>query len=390
MAVTDDRALADRIRLMSLHGLSNDAWARYSGGRAWDYRILAPGFKYNMTDIAAALGLVQLTRADAMREARARNRESYREGLAGVEEVELPRGPREPDPRVAPLPDPAAARPARRGPEPGDRLPEGRRDRVLGPLAAASPPSLLRGLVRLASGGSPRRDPGVGAPREPSAVPLDDTRRDRNRDAYAACSLPAQRALAQADRRRALMQEADRDAGAPRAGGGLPRAADVVLALAGLALSLPVLALAGLAVALSSKGPVLFRQERVGRHGVGFLLLKLRTMRQDAVGPAVTAGGDPRVTPVGRFLRRSKIDELPQLWNVLSGEMALVGPRPEVPEYVDSSDPGWRRVLEVRPGMTDPVSLRLRFEEDLLASVAGDRCGFLSRRHGSLQGQEVS
>ena len=90
MAVTDDPALAERIRLMSLHGLSNDAWARYSGGRAWDYRILAPGFKYNLTDVAAALGLVQLGRAEAMRAARARIAGLYREGLAGVEEVELP------------------------------------------------------------------------------------------------------------------------------------------------------------------------------------------------------------------------------------------------------------------------------------------------------------
>ncbi len=93
MAVTDDPALADRIRLMSLHGLSNDAWARYSGGRAWDYRILAPGFKYNMTDVAAALGLVQLARAEAMREARAEIAERYFEGLADVEEIELPASP---------------------------------------------------------------------------------------------------------------------------------------------------------------------------------------------------------------------------------------------------------------------------------------------------------
>ncbi len=93
MAVTDDPALADRIRLMSLHGLSNDAWARYSGGRAWDYRILAPGFKYNMTDVAAALGLAQLARAEAMREARAQIADRYREGLAGVEEIELPAFP---------------------------------------------------------------------------------------------------------------------------------------------------------------------------------------------------------------------------------------------------------------------------------------------------------
>jgi perosamine synthetase len=90
MAVTDDAALADRIRLMSLHGLSNDAWARYSGGRAWDYRILAPGFKYNLTDIAAAIGLKQLPRAEAMREARERIATRYRDELSHLEEVELP------------------------------------------------------------------------------------------------------------------------------------------------------------------------------------------------------------------------------------------------------------------------------------------------------------
>ena len=90
MAVTDDPALADRIRLMSLHGLSNDAWARYSGGRAWDYRILAPGFKYNLTDVAAAIGLKQLERAETMRDARSRVAERYREGLSDLEEIEMP------------------------------------------------------------------------------------------------------------------------------------------------------------------------------------------------------------------------------------------------------------------------------------------------------------
>ena len=165
-------------------------------------------------------------------------------------------------------------------------------------------------------------------------------------------------------------------ADAVRTGRGLPRAADLVLAVAGLTLSLPVLAVAGLAIALSSGGPVFFRQERVGRNGTRFFLLKLRTMRRDAGGPRVTAGNDPRVTRVGRLLRRTKLDELPQLWNVVKGEMALVGPRPEVPAYVEISDPGWRRVLETRPGITDPVSLRLRFEEELLGGVAGDRAEF--------------
>ena len=137
----------------------------------------------------------------------------------------------------------------------------------------------------------------------------------------------------------------------------------------------PFLLAAGLAIVLDSAWPPLFCQERVGRGGRRFRLWKLRTMRVGG-GAEVTAKGDERVTRVGRILRKTKLDELPQLWNVLAGDMALVGPRPEVPAYVDLSDPAWRRVLEVRPGITDPVSLRLRFEEELLASIQGDRARF--------------
>jgi lipopolysaccharide/colanic/teichoic acid biosynthesis glycosyltransferase len=93
-------------------------------------------------------------------------------------------------------------------------------------------------------------------------------------------------------------------------------------------------------------------------------------------GTEVTARGDDRVTPVGRLLRRTKLDELPELWNVLRGDMAFVGPRPEVPRYFDAADPRWRAVLGARPGLTDPVTLRLRNEEELLAGVAGDREAF--------------
>jgi lipopolysaccharide/colanic/teichoic acid biosynthesis glycosyltransferase len=159
---------------------------------------------------------------------------------------------------------------------------------------------------------------------------------------------------------------------------GLPRSLEVVLSAAGLVVALPFLAVAAAAIRLTSSGTALFRQERIGRFGRPFLLLKLRTMRA-AEGPQVTATGDFRVTPVGRFLRRTKLDELPQLWNVLKGEMALVGPRPEVRTFVDLSNPAWRRVLEMRPGITDPVSLRLRFEEELLAAVPGDCAEFYRR-----------
>ena len=96
-------------------------------------------------------------------------------------------------------------------------------------------------------------------------------------------------------------------------------------------------------------------------------------MRVANSGPQVTAGDDVRITPVGKFLRKTKLDELPELWNVFKGDMSLIGPRPEVPRYVDLHDPMWCLVLEARPGITDPMTLRLRNEEALLIEVEGDR-----------------
>jgi lipopolysaccharide/colanic/teichoic acid biosynthesis glycosyltransferase len=153
----------------------------------------------------------------------------------------------------------------------------------------------------------------------------------------------------------------------------LPRAAEAALAALGLAASLPVLAAAAAAIRLTSRGPVFFRHTRVGRGGRTFALLKLRTMADRPGGPEVTSADDTRITRVGALLRRTKLDEIPQLWNVLRGEMSLVGPRPESPRYVDPADPRWMRVLAVRPGLTDPASIRFRHEERLLASVPEDR-----------------
>ena len=95
-------------------------------------------------------------------------------------------------------------------------------------------------------------------------------------------------------------------------------------------------------------------------------------MRPSLDGPQVTSGNDARITKPGKFLRKTKLDELPTFWNVIKGDMALVGPRPEVPRYVKFDDPVWRKVLQVRPGITDPITLQLRNEEELLAHVAGD------------------
>ena len=149
----------------------------------------------------------------------------------------------------------------------------------------------------------------------------------------------------------------------------LKRAFDLGASTVGLAvLALPLVAL-GLLVRATSPGPALFRQQRLGRDGRLFSIFKLRTMVDGAAarGPAVTADGDPRVTRLGRFLRRSKLDELPQLINVWLGDMSLVGPRPEVPRYLGCYSPADRVVLAVRPGITDPASLCFRHEEELLA-----------------------
>lgn len=150
------------------------------------------------------------------------------------------------------------------------------------------------------------------------------------------------------------------------------RAFDVMAASAGLVALSPLLAAIAAAVKLDSRGPVLFRQERVGRHFRPFRLLKFRTMVPDAEarGGQLTVGEDERITRVGRLLRRTKLDELPQLWNVVRGEMSLVGPRPEVPKYVERFREEYEEVLSVRPGITDLASLEFREEGELLARAA--------------------
>jgi len=150
------------------------------------------------------------------------------------------------------------------------------------------------------------------------------------------------------------------------------RLLDIVGSLAGLLLLALPGALVALAIRLDSPGPVFFRQERVGRHGRPFRIHKFRTMRVDAERAGqLTVGDDQRVTRVGRFLRAHRLDELPQLIDVLRGDMSLVGPRPEVPRYVALYPAGLReRVLAVRPGITDPASLAFRGEAAQLAAAA--------------------
>lgn len=146
------------------------------------------------------------------------------------------------------------------------------------------------------------------------------------------------------------------------------RGLDLILASAIFIVTAPLWPVLALAVYASSPGPVFYVSQRAGRHGRPFRMYKFRSMYSgaDRVGPGVTAGSDARVTSVGRFLRATKLDELPQLLNVVRGEMSLVGPRPEAPEYVATYDARQRRVLDVRPGMTGLTQLLYMREEQLL------------------------
>jgi lipopolysaccharide/colanic/teichoic acid biosynthesis glycosyltransferase len=155
----------------------------------------------------------------------------------------------------------------------------------------------------------------------------------------------------------------------------------VVSILLAIAIS-PVIAIVALAVRLTSPGPLFYRQKRVGIGGRQFDIIKFRTMYvgSDRQGPAVTAAGDPRITPIGVFLRKSKLDEIPQLFNVIRGDMSLVGPRPQVPKFVNHFDEKYKElVLSVRPGVTGPTSLCFRHEEQMLEHVSDQEAYYIDR-----------
>jgi lipopolysaccharide/colanic/teichoic acid biosynthesis glycosyltransferase len=159
------------------------------------------------------------------------------------------------------------------------------------------------------------------------------------------------------------------------------RALDLAASGLGLLVVSPILLVAAIAVRLDSAGPILFRQTRVGRDFRPFSIYKFRTMTVDAPerGGQITAGADPRITSSGRWLRKSKLDELPQLLNVFLGDMSLVGPRPEVPKYVEMFRDQYAAVLAVRPGLTDPASVKYRDESELLAASADPEQEYVER-----------
>lgn len=149
----------------------------------------------------------------------------------------------------------------------------------------------------------------------------------------------------------------------------LKRSLDVCLALLGLVVAWWVILITFVLAAVDTRSNGFFVQERVGRHGKRFRVVKIKTMRPDTgITTTVTRSGDPRITPLGRFFRRTKLDELPQLWNVLWGDMSFVGPRPDVPGLADQLSGEDRAVLSLRPGITGPATLAYRDEEEILAA----------------------
>lgn len=142
---------------------------------------------------------------------------------------------------------------------------------------------------------------------------------------------------------------------------------DVILSAFGLILALPIFLVISLAIIIDSSGPVLFVQERVGQFGKPFKILKFRTMKDQQTGSFLTRARDARVTKVGRFLRKTKLDELPQLINVLKGDMSFVGPRPEVPYFVKHYTLEQREILHAKPGITDLASIEYRNESELFS-----------------------
>lgn len=397
MVTTGDDGWADRMRIMRLHGISKDAWKRYSAEGSWRYEILAPGFKYNLTDMQSALGLTQLAKCHSMWVRRSLLAERYSEALGALDAFELPSV--RPDVqhawhlyviRVCP----GVLSMSR------DQVIEELKQRGIGASVHFIPLHLhpyYRDRWGYQRGDFPVAedyfDRCLSLPLYPAMSDEDQARViDALTDianTHRRVALPllegaggesaAQLAASYLPPPVREIADAAAETAAPRGwyGRAGKRLFDFAVALAALIAASPLMLLCAVAV-LATPGPILFRQRRIGRHGRPFNLLKFRTMRRASGGPPITAAGDPRITAAGLWLRRSKLDELPQLINVLKGEMSLVGPRPEVPEYVAGYTGEQREVLALKPGITSPASLTFIDEETVLAAQP-DREGYYTR-----------
>jgi lipopolysaccharide/colanic/teichoic acid biosynthesis glycosyltransferase len=160
----------------------------------------------------------------------------------------------------------------------------------------------------------------------------------------------------------------------------IKRLFDIVVSLLLIIMLWPLLVTLAVAVSVSSPGPIFFRQTRVGRHEKPFSILKFRSMKVGQTGLKITAQNDPRITPLGKIIRETKLDELPQLFNVLKGDMSLVGPRPEVPEYIQYyPDDVRQKIFSMRPGITDLASLAYKDEERILAEASDPQKAYIEK-----------
>jgi lipopolysaccharide/colanic/teichoic acid biosynthesis glycosyltransferase len=149
----------------------------------------------------------------------------------------------------------------------------------------------------------------------------------------------------------------------------LKRTFDILASFIGLILLIPVLLILVVIIKIGMPGPILFKQIRAGRHGKSFSICKFRTMTLDHRGTTISVKGENRITPLGAILRKYKLDELPELWNIFVGEMSFVGPRPDIPEYANKLTGEERQILELRPGLTGPATLKYVNEEELLVNI---------------------
>jgi len=413
MATTENNEYAERMRMMRLHGISKDAWKRYSAEGSWRYEILAPGFKYNLTDFQAAMGITQLARCDAMLERRNVLARRYTDALDRLDAFELPtvRSDVQHAWHLYVIRMNSKALNIHR-----DQVIEELRQRNIGVSVHFIPlhtHPYYRKTWSYRDGDFPVTedyfDRCISLPLYPA---MSDDDQARVIDALAAIasshrrsseytrspswmhSTPANQKI---DIEQPQLQRSAHDlplnvettlreptvrslifrAWYSRVG---KRIFDVLFSCVSLLVLSPVLLVCAIAVRLSSPGPIYFWQTRIGRGGRPFKLIKFRTMIQGSenLGPRITGDGDARITAIGRWLRKLKGDELPQLFNVLKGEMSVIGPRPEVPEYVVSYTGEQREVLTLRPGMTGVASLTYIDEEKVLATHPDKEAFYIS------------
>jgi lipopolysaccharide/colanic/teichoic acid biosynthesis glycosyltransferase len=376
--------LLEEARVWSLHGMNRDAWKRYGAGNSWFYEVRCPGFKYNMTDLQAAIGLHQLAKLPRFRARRAAIAHRYNEAFSALEHFQIP----------AQRPEVEHAWHLYVLRLHLDRLNISRNE-FIEQLAARKIagsvhfiPMHLHAYYREKYGYPPQAFPVayreyhrmISLPLHPgmNEQDVDDvieavTEIARQHNA----GVPPRRGVGEVEKTAAVpgAAVAGREAreevqellkARPAGRSSVHRAFDTICAAAGLVILAPLFAAIAAAIKWEDGGPVLFSQARMGKDLRKFHLLKFRSMAPNAASPsALTGPEDPRITRVGRLLRKYKLDELPQLVNVVKGEMQLVGARPELEHYVDYFPAEYKVLLREAPGITDLASLTFRNEEKM-------------------------